>query len=43
MVLVDIYDYYKRNLTKMDDKQLRKLKRELQGLCFLIDQLKKVN
>lgn len=39
----DLYDYLKRNLEKMDEKQLRKMKRELQGICFMIDQLKKAN
>ncbi|MED1863322.1 hypothetical protein P4V41_07620 [Fictibacillus nanhaiensis] len=34
----DLYDYLKRNLEKMDDKQLRKMERELQGIVFLIKQ-----
>lgn len=34
----DLYDYLKRTISKLDEKQSRKLKRELQGIIFLIDQ-----
>jgi hypothetical protein len=38
MVLADNYDFHKRQIPKMDEKQLRKMKRDFQGLIFLIDQ-----
>jgi hypothetical protein len=38
MILVDLYDCLKRNIPKMDDKQLRKMERDLQGIVFLIKQ-----
>lgn len=42
-MVADLYDYLKRNIAKLDDKQARKLKRELQGIVFLLDQQQKAN